>query len=169
MPYRQIEIQATVSHVLEGVTLGSLLLWQGTKAVVLAITEQDWGRIMGPNGVAVVSILAVIVLWGALLTYIHRTGKREEKRRKEELEAREADDAARERRHKEVMDLQARHAEVLTELTTQSIRASIQGTAAIETLARNVRNLTIEIKDNPCQVKMFQPQPSCPAPATQSL
>ena len=154
-----------LSFVLEGITLAGLAAWQGGQAVAVAISEQDWQKAFGPNGVAFVAVIAVVVLWGALLTFIHRSKKDSELRRKEELEARANEDAARERRHKEIMDLQNKNGSDLKDLTAESIKANMRGTFAVETLAKNLQALTCDLADRPCQAAAFKPtsQP-CPAP-----
>jgi hypothetical protein len=123
--------------------LATLAIWQGAESVYLGIVESDWSKLTGPHGVAFAAVIAVIVLWGALLGYISKS-------RKEELAARAKDDAAGERRHIEMRDTQAAHAERLIQLTAQSITANINGTHALETLSRNMQYLTAEIKDRPC-------------------
>lgn len=159
MPHRDPNIQAFFSHVVEGSVLGFLAIWQGLSAYAATISEQDWSKIFGPNGVAFVSVIAVVVLWSALLMFIHRSKKSEEQRRKEELEMRAKEDESRERRHKEIMEMQTKNAEDLKSLTAESIKANMKGTFAIETLIAR-------ISERPCQAATFKPSSEpCPAPA----
>ena len=158
MPHRHPELHSFFTHAAEGTLLGLLAVWQGAEAIAAAISEQDWQKAFGPNGVAFVSVVAVVVLWGALLAFIHRTKKDEEKRRAEEIEARNREDEARERRHKEIMDLQNKNWTDLKELTAESIKAGMRGTYAVENLVR-------QLGERPCQADSFKPY-SQPCPAT---
>jgi len=144
MTPKYAHLQSLFTHIAEGTVLTSLAVWQGAQSFYLGLTESDWSKLTGPHGVAFAAVIAVIVLWAALLAYISKS-------RKEELAARTVEDAARERRHIELMNTQTAHAEKLIELTSQSITANINGTHAIETLSRNMQCLTMEIKDRPCQ------------------
>lgn len=131
-------------------------MWQGIAAAIAAISEGDWAKLTGPHGVAFVSVVAVIVLWGALLAYISRTNKREETRRKEELAARKVEDEARERRHVEIMTTQGHNAQKLIDLTAQSIAANINGTHAIQMLSHDIQTMTNDLKVRPCQAATFK-------------
>ena len=131
-------------------------MWQGIEAVVATISDSDYSKMTGPHGVAFVSVIAVIVLWGALLAYISRTNKREEARRKEELEARKIEDEARERRHVELMTTQGHNAQKLIDLTAQSIAANMNGTHAIQMLSHDIQTMTNDLKVRPCQAATFK-------------
>ena len=134
-----------ISHIVEGLCLGALAVWQGGAATITALTESDWSKLTGPHGVAFAAVIAVIVLWAALLAYISKS-------RKEELAARKVEDEARERRHTELVTTQKAHAEKLIELTSQSITANINGTHAVGTLSKSIEAMAEQVKKCPGQI-----------------
>lgn len=104
------------------------------------IADEDWNRFLGPHGVAVVSILAVLALWGQGIA-----------KSRQERADRAKDEAARERRHNEAIALQRENAQHLMSLSAESIKAHAKSVQAIESFDRTIRNMTEELKDRPCQ------------------
>lgn len=105
------------------------------------LADKDWDRFLGPHGVAVVSIIAVIALWAQALS----KGRQE---RKDKAEA----EAARERRHSETLRLQRENSDKILELSAESIKAHARSVQAITSFDRTIQNLTEELKDRPCQL-----------------
>lgn len=87
-----------VEDLLAGLTQVTILLglslWSGMETVLGIISDQDWNRMMGPSGVAFVSSIATLVLWGTGVVVVRRLRldalERDERKR--------ADDAAMEER-----------------------------------------------------------------------
>lgn len=104
------------------------------------IADEYWNRFLGPHGVAVVSILAVLALWGQGIA-----------KSRQERSDRAKDESARERRHNEALSLQRENADKLMSLSAESIKAHAKSVQAIESFDRTIRNMTEELKDRPCQ------------------
>jgi hypothetical protein len=134
----------TASHFLEGATLGFFAMYNGTVAVTEAITETDWLRLTGQHGAIFVLAVVGLAFWAKSI--------RDEKTRAKE-------DESRERRHKETLDagevhfnrlidMNAKNASDLKDVSLASVAAQINATNAIE-------NLTKELAGRPCGVNKF--------------
>lgn len=121
------------STILEGITLCGVAVYQVTAQ---AIDDVSWQRLTGSHGTLFVLAIGIIVLWNA--SRIRE--KKEDARRKEE-------DAARERRHAELVSTNKENAEGLKALTVDSIKANIRAIVAVESMDKNIQNLTIGIKE----------------------
>jgi hypothetical protein len=69
---RFIHIGDWLSHVTEGFFLVGMAGYSGLVFIAQLISEQDWDRITGPSGVAFVSSLATLVLWGTGVMVVRR-------------------------------------------------------------------------------------------------
>ncbi len=95
-----------------------------TFSSTLALTETDWQRVLGPLGGYVLSLLMLLYFIG-----------RDKAQTRERKTTEEAAEAAREKRHVEIVDL-----------TVKSIIAQNEMSASLSDLAT-------EIKSRPCQVR----------------
>lgn len=134
MPQRLINLAHSLQFVqlFDIIALSTLAVWQGAIAL---ISNDDWNKITGPNGLVFVLIIGLIVIWTKSVR----------------------DDAAKERRHKETISAQSKHydsllalntktAEDLKKLTVESTTAQINATNAIDSLDSNIVRLTHEIE-----------------------
>jgi heme exporter protein D len=134
MPHR-IATPSWLLHTVEGISLSAL-------SFVAFISEQDWSRMLGPHGVAVVAILAVVALWVS--------GIKEKSAMKKDIEAREAreearrtkEEESREKRHNESIQLQTANSDKLLEITAENIKAQAKVTAALAFMDRSIQDLT---------------------------
>ena len=108
MPHRIVT--QNCGTLLEALLLGIASVYQITSSAVVALTEQDWTRLMGPQGFTVGLLLAVVVLWGNGVC-----------NRKAELKRREQEEKAREKRHVETIGLQRDNSEKITRVILMSI------------------------------------------------
>lgn len=121
-----------LAYAVEALLLGAIGGYKLTQAIILGITEQDWTRLLGPQGFTVGLILAVIVLWGNGLM-----------REKNENKRREKEEAKREARHVETIGLQRENSDKLMALTVESIKAQGMSASAIS-------RLVDELEARPC-------------------
>jgi heme exporter protein D len=104
---------------------------------------------LGPHGVAVVAILAVVALWVS--------GIKEKSAMKKDIEAREAreearrakEEESREKRHAESIHLQTANSDKLLTITAENIKAQALVTAAISSMDRSIQDLTEKISKCP--------------------
>lgn len=155
MPHRFIAY--TASNVCELIAFTALAFYQGGVTAVAVLTENDWGKVFGPNGVAFVSVIACIILWGTFITSQSRSRKDALAREEREEERRRLEDEARERRHLELVRTNKENADDLKGLTAEAIKAQLIAAAESKTLANNhqmlsinVHNLVEVIKKSPC-------------------
>lgn len=87
MPHRLLAPAFT--NLVEGLVLTFLAAFNGGVAALEMISDGDWTRINGPNGVACIAVVAVIVLWSRSVV----KERNEDKRRTREEIAREARNA----------------------------------------------------------------------------
>jgi heme exporter protein D len=141
MPHRIIP-PTWFLHTVEGISLSAL-------SFIAFISEQDWSRMLGPHGVAVVAILAVVALWVS--------GIKEKSAMKKDIEAREAreearrtkEEESREKRHAESIHLQTANSDKLLTITAENIKAQALVTAAISSMDRSIQDLTEKISKCP--------------------
>jgi hypothetical protein len=141
--------------------------YQIAKSAVIAITEQDWTRLMGPQGFTVGLLLAVIVLWGNGMVSERNRQKRADTT-EEKNDIRHAENRA---------DIKAL-TESLTNLSAEAIKAQvksaivqIENTKAVSDLADEVHQMNTLLAVSPClvahQLRAAAPKqtpPSDPAP-----
>jgi heme exporter protein D len=135
-----------MQYTVEGVLFALLGTYQLGMTATAIITDQDWQRAFGPNGVAFISIVAVVVLW---LNSIKREKNEEARREKEEEQ--------RDRRHSETLTLQKENSAKLMDLTAESIKSHAMSVGAIKSIDRTIMNLTEELKERPCQIGRAKP------------
>jgi FtsZ-interacting cell division protein ZipA len=141
MPHRIIP-PTWFLHAVEGISLSAL-------SFIAFISEQDWSRMLGPHGVAVVAILAVVALWVS--------GIKEKSAMKKDIEAREAreearrtkEEESREKRHNESIQLQTTNSDKLVALTVENIKAQALTTAALASVDRSLQDLAEQISKCP--------------------
>jgi hypothetical protein len=131
MPHRFEQLSPLV-YLVEAALLGLAAGYKVAEATCLALTEQDWSKLLGPQGFTVGLILAVIVLWGNGIA-----------RERNETKRREKEEASREARHKETLSLQRENSEKLMNLSVEAIKAKGMMVAAFN-------NLVEELEGRPC-------------------
>jgi hypothetical protein len=131
MPHRFEQLSPLV-YLIEAALLGLAAGYKVAEATCLALTEQDWSKLLGPQGFTVGLILAVIVLWGNGIA-----------RERNETKRREKEEASREARHKETLRLQRENSEKLMNLSVEAIKAKGMMVAAFN-------NLVEELEGRPC-------------------
>ena len=131
MPHRFEQLSPLV-YLVEAALLGIAAGYKVAEATCLALTEQDWSKLLGPQGFTVGLILAVIVLWGNGIA-----------RERNETKRREKEEASREARHKETLRLQRENSEKLMNLSVEAIKAKGMMVAAFN-------NLVEELEGRPC-------------------
>jgi hypothetical protein len=131
MPHRFEQLSPLV-YLVEAALLGLAAGYKVAEATCLALTEQDWSKLLGPQGFTVGLILAVIVLWGNGIA-----------RERNETKRREKEEASREARHKETLRLQRENSEKLMNLSVEAIKAKGMMVAAFNTLVE-------ELEGRPC-------------------
>jgi hypothetical protein len=131
MPHRFEQLSPLV-YLVEAALLGLAAGYKVAEATCLALTEQDWSKLLGPQGFTVGLILAVIVLWGNGIA-----------RERNETKRREKEEASREARHKETLRLQRENSEKLMNLSVEAIKAKGMMVAAFN-------NLVEELEGRPC-------------------
>lgn len=125
MPHRIPFVTNALATVAEGAVLIYLSVANGWHYVASIFSDEDWNRITGPHGVAFISLAAVVVLWGNGI----RRERNEERRR-------EIEEAKREKRHAELVNLQKENAEKLTDLTVQAIITQGKAAEALRDLTK---------------------------------
>lgn len=118
-----------------GASLGALSLYTGT-----VIAESDWQKLIGPYGALFIACIVLTLTW----SNNRRKERREEARRDREEEKRD-------KRHDENMRLQKENWERITDLTAENIKARGISAAAVDRMSSSIQNLTIELKERPCQ------------------
>jgi hypothetical protein len=131
MPHRFEQLSPLV-YLVEAALLGLAAGYKVAEATCLALTEQDWSTLLGPQGFTVGLILAVIVLWGNGIA-----------RERNETKRREKEEASREARHRETLGLQRENSEKLMQLSVEAIKAKGMMVAAFN-------NLVEELEGRPC-------------------
>ena len=128
----RIEQLAPLAYMVEAALLGLAAGYKVTEAACLALTEQDWSKLLGPQGFTVGLIFAVIVLWGNGIV-----------RERNETKRREKEEASREARHRETLALQRENSEKLMSLSVEGIKAKGMMVSAFN-------NLVDELEGRPC-------------------
>ena len=160
MPHRIILANISPSNFFEGFLLYGVAIWKASATVFLSIADQDWSRLLGPQGLTVGLIFAVCVLWTNGILDRKAKEKRDAIADEKEDERRGKEEAARENRHAQLVATNKENAESLKALTVESIKAQAKATHAVETMDKNIQRLTIELADRPCQAKTFnKPMP----------
>jgi hypothetical protein len=131
MPHRFEQLSPLV-YLVEAALLGLAAGYKVAEATCLALTEQDWSKLLGPQGFTVGLIFAVIVLWGNGIV-----------RERNETKRREKEEASREARHRETLGLQRENSEKLMQLSVEAIKAKGMMVAAFN-------NLVEELEGRPC-------------------
>lgn len=140
MPYRIID--TTIATLVEAALLGIITGYQVTKAAVMAFTDADWSRFMGPQGFTVGLLLAVVVLWGNGVV-----------RERNEAKRRDAEEKARDLRHAENMAASKQTADEMKALAVESMKVTMR-------VDHTLNALTEQIQKRPCQAMTFTtPQP----------
>lgn len=144
-------------HILEGCALGLLAAWQGVEAGLAMLSAEDWRLLLGPNGLAVGAVVALIVVWRSNTSKEKREEESRERRHQEQLASADA-------RHKELVSQMKENSELNKKLTednkellAESIKANLKGVGAINSMDNNIKLLTMELKERPCQ-KIKSPQ-----------
>jgi hypothetical protein len=131
MPHRFDQF-APLAYMLEATLLGLAAGYKVAETTMLALTDQDWSKLLGPQGFTVGLIFAVIVLWGNGIV-----------RERNETKRREKEEASRDARHKETLGLQRENSEKLMNLSVESIKAKGLMVSAFN-------NLVDELEGRPC-------------------
>jgi hypothetical protein len=80
-------LAALLEHWYQGAVLLALSLWSGIATLEGVVTEADWSKVFGPNGVAFVSSLATLTLWATGVIVVRQIRidniERENNRRKD--------------------------------------------------------------------------------------
>lgn len=118
-----------------GASLGALSLYTGS-----VIAESDWQKLIGPYGALFIACVVLTLTW----SNNRRKERREEARRDRE-------EAKRDTRHDESMKLQKENWERITALTAENVNARLVSAGAIDRMSSSLQNLTIELKERPCQ------------------
>ena len=162
MPHRIITMSIPPNTILEGILICGLALWKTSSAVFLAIADQDWSRLLGPQGFTVGLIFAVVVLWSNGILDRRAKEKRDAVAQIKEDERREKEESAREKRHADLVSTNKENADSLKALTVESIKAQGKATHAVETMDRNIQRLTVELSERPCQMPACKPPGAMP-------
>jgi len=143
MPHRLLDMPP-INHFIEAAILGLALGWNAFSFHLASISDEDWSKITGPNGVAFVAVMAVVVLW---ITRIGDAKKEDQRRAKEE--------ESREKRHAELVATNRENAESLKALTVESMKIGIKVEHSLAEMAQ-------QIAGRPCQAAIFK-KPEEPA------
>lgn len=127
--------------------LGMLAAYNGTMAV---ISDSDWEKLTGPHALVFGVVIAVGILWFTLIKVVGAYHKRMVAREKTEAERQARDDEARERRHKEAMEMQSSFHEKMLKVSTESILSIERSTAAIKGMKRALDYQTQELRKRSC-------------------
>ena len=130
MPHRLAPIPELFITIVSGVALGFLGIVESMRGLIVAITENDWTRLLGPSGLAVAAVLAVIVLWGTLATFFVSFAKRTTAN------------------HKETVVIQRENASALKELVVEGIKAHAKMSHACEKMHEGLSNLNKSVIAN---------------------
>lgn len=148
MPHRILSVVPyAVLGIIDAVCIGLISAAGMFDSAFLALTETDWNRLVGPHGFTVGLILAVIVLWATAM-----------RREACETKRREAEEAARDKRHQDTIRMQRDNANDLKSITVESIKAQMITAEALKKLQESNDNntdiiveLVGELKRRPCQ------------------
>jgi predicted nucleic acid-binding Zn-ribbon protein len=132
-------------YLLEGAILLGLLGWNYFCYVASVLSDEDWGKLTGPHGVAFAAVVAVIVLWTNKLMSEREAKKEALRRELKEDNIRAEQEAARDVRHKEALATSEAHAETMREFLVKSLEVNIETKQAIA-------DLTTQLKQRPCQL-----------------
>lgn len=150
MPHRIHLANMALDQLIVGIIYVGALCNQAALAVMDFFSERDWDRLMGPHGLAVACLIALVIQWNT-----GRVAERNKDRRaNEDREAANrrhiADAATMDERHKETITMQERNAEKLADLTAESIKASMIVTTTCADLRRSNDELKAVILSSPC-------------------
>lgn len=144
MPHRIAPfLTSHLVNVIEGAFLCVLAVFNGARMVLASIPENDWSKISGPNGVAFVAVIAVIVLWGTFLRFQFLA-------RKDAKEREIKEDA----RHTETIRFHRENTDRLLGITVESIKSQGIATMAVKAMDSNIQRLTVEMMERPCMAGM---------------
>ena len=132
MPHRIPIMTNTLTTILEGTILATLVAWQSMLAL---ISDKDWDRLLGENGFKVALLPGLVVVWG---TSERRLAN---ERRDKAVHHRELVDAlaAKERKEDE-------NTERLAAINIEQIKAQGLVINEIKDLRREFRDLATELK-----------------------
>ena len=161
MPHRLA--LTTGESLLAGIFYCAALIQQGLAALLDFFSEKDWDRLLGPHGVAVVCLIALVVQWN--------TGRVAERNRDRRANV---DRQATEDRHKETVALMASNADKLAALNVESIKAIMLMKHSSDTLVHATERLHSTLESSPCLVEgrarlAQMPFPPAPQPAHPEL
>lgn len=153
MPHRLLPaFQYLVLGVIDVVSIGFIAAAGMFDSTMMAITDTDWDRLIGPHGFTVGLILAVVALWATAM----RRETCENKRR-------ESEETAREKRHQDSIRMQRDNANDLKSITVESIKAQMLTASALSDLKEasektsiSIDNLFVQLSTRPCQALTFK-------------
>jgi len=140
-------------HAIEGGILSILFVFQSRSLLATLLSDKDWERLSGTAGLSFASTIAVMVLWVAFLAFIHRTYKRDDIRRREDMDMRKAELAAKDRHHNEVLALQEKNSDKILALNAEVIKAHQISISTNAEVARALRSW----KKRPCLLGEIDP------------
>lgn len=130
-----------VASFVEWFALSAIAVVNGTLAITEAITEADWQRLTGQNGVIFLLAIVGLAFWGKAVKDDKLRVKEDEARERRHSEQLEAADG----HFKLLIEMNKRNADDLKDLTVQSIKANMRGTAEIAQLRQ-------ELASRPCAI-----------------
>ena len=137
-----------ITHLIEGSSLMFLAILNGTVAITEAFSEADWAKLTGTNGVIFVLAIVGLGFWGKAMKDEKNRIKEDEAKERRHAEALEAADG----HFKLLIEMNKQNADDLKDLTVQSIKANMKGTAEIAQLRH-------ELASRPCAVRGMAPLP----------
>lgn len=151
MPHRLLDLPPFFVHALEALGLGFAFGWSLMAYYCSIISNEDWDRILGPNGVAVVAVGAVGILWFNKVS--------SDKERAKALKEQEAKEDA--RRQEEEINKEKRHAETLAashEYAYQMKALAVESMKVTMKVDHTLSELTSQLRSRPCQAATLKPQ-----------
>jgi hypothetical protein len=124
MPHR---IPTSLAHVFEFFALAVAAIVAQINAL---LDETSWDRLTGRHGALFFMAIALLIFWNSnrvaekrRLEHLAKLDAKEDNRRIQEEKARQAENDAREARHREALAVQHHNAQKLIELTVEGIKA----------------------------------------------
>lgn len=130
-----------VASFVEWFALSCIAVINGGLAITEAISEADWQKLTGQNGVVFILAIVGLAFWGKAVKDDKTRTKEDEARERRHAEALEAADG----HFKLLIEMNKKNADDLKDLTIQSIKANMRGTAEIAQLRQ-------ELASRPCAI-----------------
>jgi len=139
-----------LDHWIQGVVLLGLTVWSGAATLLGVVSEADWSKVFGPNGVAFVSSIATLTLWatGVLVVRQLRLDSLAKEKR-EAAERMEMEERLRLDRKSHFDDLKESNkmvVERLIEITTANHQVMLASSKTDMRVAESIRSLETQIQ-----------------------